>query len=360
MTAESRKELGFTLLETLVATAVGIVIVGTGAMLFQSANQMSQTSVTRSDMQQSARSAIAIITRDLTQASIGIPQAGINVPSGAGSTAALYGCGPLQCYLKNGTYPNNLLAPVTPGDAQGAGGSDAVMVAYIDNSWPVKNQDLTAVAQDGSSITVNTATFDVNGNPAPSPTGHAYDDPVFGSRVGDVMMVWNTNGYAVATVTGIAKNGVLNLNNGGPLNLNQSAAAAGNIPGLRNADTTYPKTSAARINVVTYFIQMQAGADGVVGTADDIPVLMRQVNAQNAIPVAENVQSMAITYDIYDDSTSTYKTALDGAAVLNSSEIRKVNITLTLVPPAFSNSKENYTLSTSVSPRDLSFKNRYE
>jgi hypothetical protein len=98
----------------------------------------------------------------------------------------------------------------------------------------------------------------------------------------------------------------------------------------------------------------------VVGTADDIPVLMRQVNAQNAIPVAENVQSMAITYDIYDDSTSTYKTALDGAAVLNSSEIRKINITLTLVPPAFSNSKENYTLTTAVSPRDLSFKNRYE
>lgn len=342
---------GFTLLETLVATGVGLIIVAIGAVLFQSANKMSQQSLSRSDMQQDGRAALAIITRDLSQASIGIPQAGIRVPSGAGSTAALYACGPTQCYLKNAVYPDNLLAPVTPGDAQGANATDALTVAYIDNSWPAKNQDLVAVAQDGSAVTVNSGTFDLNGNPAPAPVGHAYNDPVFGSRVGDVMMVWNTNGYAVATVTGVAKNGgVLSLSKGDPLNLNQPAAPAGNIPGLRNPDTTYPKTSAARINVVTYFI----------ATNNNVPILMRQVNAQNAIPVAENVQSMQITYDTYDDPTKSYQTVLDGAAVLNSSEIRKVNITLTLKVPLYISSKETYTISTSVSPRDLSFKNRYQ
>lgn len=346
---------------------LGLLVVGAGVAMFQSATNVTQVAFARSDMQQGARGALAIITRDLSQASIGIPQAGISLPSGANSVQALAACGPAQCYLLNGAYPGNILAPVVPGDAQGANKTDSVTVTYLDNTWPVKNKALTALAQDGSTITVDTATYNSSGNPAAAPTGHAYNDPVFGTKVGDVLMIFNTNGYAVATVTGVGGGGVLNLAAGDPLNLNQPLAAAGNLPALRNQPNpfpngpqVYPNTSAARINVVTYFIQTNPGPDGILGTADDYPVLMRQVNAQNAIPLTDYVSTLTISYDIYNSLATTYQAALDGAAVPNSSEIRKVNISLTVQSAGAGQSRnETYTISTSVSPRDLSFKDRY-
>ncbi len=357
---------GYSLIELLVAMALGLIVVGAGVAIFRSATNMTQLAFSRSDMQQNARGTLAIITRDISQASIGIPQSGIALPTG-GTGAALAACGPTQCYLQNGTYPNNLLAPVVPFAAQGANNSDAITVVYVDNSWPDTNKTLTDVAQNGSAITVNTGTFDSSGNPAPPPAGHAYDDPVYGSKPGDVMMIFNTHGYSVATVTGVAAGGVLSMAAGDPLNLNQPTATAGNVSALRNAPNPfpdgpqiYPTTSAVRINVVTYFIQTNPGPDGALGTADDYPVLMRQLNAQNAIPLVDYASAMQVTYDIYNSLSSTYQAALDGAQVGNASEIRKINISLTLQSPAAGQGKnEAYTINTAVSPRDLSFKDRY-
>jgi hypothetical protein len=181
-----------------------------------------------------------------------------------------------------------------------------------------------------------------------------------------VMMIFNTHGYSVATVTGVGAGGVLSMAAGDPLNLNQPTATAGNVSALKNAPNpppngpqTYPTTSAVRINIVTYFVQTSPGPDGVLGTADDYPVLMRQVNAQNAIPLVDYASAMQITYDIYNSLNSSYQASLDGAQIGNASEIRKINITLTLRSPAASQGNETYTISTAVSPRDLSFKDRY-
>jgi prepilin-type N-terminal cleavage/methylation domain-containing protein len=356
---------GYSLVELLVAMALGLLVVGAGVVIFRNASNVTSITISRSDMQQNARGTLAIITRDLSQASIGIPQSGIALPSG-GTGNALAACGPTQCYLQNGTYPNNLLAPVVPFAAQGANNTDAITVVYVDNSWPDTNKTLTDVAQDGSTITVNTGTFDSSGNPAPPPGGHAYDDPVYGSKPGDVMMIFNTHGYSVATVTGVGAGGVLSMAAGDPLNLNQPTATAGNVSALKNAPNpppngpqTYPTTSAVRINIVTYFVQTSPGPDGVLGMADDYPVLMRQVNAQNAIPLVDYASAMQTTYDIYNSLNSSYQASLDGAQIGNASEIRKINITLTLRSPAASQGNETYTISTAVSPRDLSFKDRY-
>jgi hypothetical protein len=181
-----------------------------------------------------------------------------------------------------------------------------------------------------------------------------------------VMMIFNTHGYSVATVTGVGAGGVLSMAAGDPLNLNQPTATAGNVSALKNAPNpppngpqTYPTTSAVRINIVTYFVQTSPGPDGVLGMADDYPVLMRQVNAQNAIPLVDYASAMQITYDIYNSLNSSYQASLDGAQIGNASEIRKINITLTLRSPAASQGNETYTISTAVSPRDLSFKDRY-
>ena len=359
---------GFTLVELLFAIALGLVVVATGVVIFKAATNITQTTLSRSDMQQNARGALAVITRDLSQAANGIPQAGISLPTG-GSGNAVAACGPLRCYLTNGLFPNNQLAPVMPFDAQGANGTDAITVAYIDNSWPDTNKPLTSLAADGSSVVVDTGTYDSSGNAAAPPAGHAYNDTVYGSKIGDVMMIFNPNGYAVATVTGIGAGGALNLASGDPLKLNQVTAAAGNVKSLGytpcpapNQTSSCPITSAARINVVTYFIYMNPGPDGISGTADDFPELMRQLNAQNAIPLTDYVSAMNIAYDICASTSQPciYQAAVDGSLVPNSSEIRKIAITLTLQSSGTGTARnETYTVSTAVSPRDLSFQNRY-
>jgi Tfp pilus assembly protein PilV len=360
---------GFSMVEVLLAMALGLLVVGAGVALFQSANNVTQTAFSRSDMQQNARGALTIMTRDLSQAANGIPQAGITLPSG-GTGSALAACWASQCYLTSGIYPNNLLAPVVPFDAQGARGTDAMTITYIDNSWPDTNKALTNVAANGSSITVDTKTYDSSGNAAAPPNGHAYNDLVYGSRIGDVMMIFNPNGYSVATVTAVGGGGVLSLAAGDPLNMNQPTATAGNVKSLGpwaacpppNQNQSCPITSAARINVVTYFIQMNAGPDGIPGTADDYPVLMRQLNAESAIPLTDYVSAMSVSYDICNNTVQpcVYQAAVDGAQVPNSSEIRKINITLILQSSGTGSARnETYTVSTSASPRDLSFTNRY-
>jgi hypothetical protein len=105
---------------------------------------------------------------------------------------------------------------------------------------------------------------------------------------------------------------------------------------------------------------MNAGPDGVVGTGDDYPVLYRQINAQNAIPLTDFVSAMTISYDIFNSTTNVYQAAIDGSLVPNSAFIRKINISLTLKSNGTGTARnETYTVSTAISPRDLSFQDRY-
>src|SRR5262249_27661759 len=152
--------------------------------VFKSTSDVNRLGQLRSDLQQDARGALAIINRDLSQAASGIPPAGIPVPKKAG-----FACGPTQCYLGGVTYPNNILSPVTPDGAIGANGTDAITIAYVDATWPVNNLNLVAIAANGGTITVNQGTFDPNGNPAPAPAGRDYRDPVVGTQVGDVLLL---------------------------------------------------------------------------------------------------------------------------------------------------------------------------
>jgi type II secretory pathway pseudopilin PulG len=363
MNVRVTKANGFTLIEALIATVVSVIILGAVVGVFKSTSDTNRVTLLRADVQQDARGALNLINRDLSQASAGVPPSGIPVPP-----KALFACGPTTCYLGGVTYPNDILSPVTPDGTIGASGTSAITIAYLDTTWPVTNQNLLTIAPKGGTLTVDQRNFDISGNAVAPPAGKNYADPVVGTKVGDVLLLQNNNGAAVVTVTAVGGGGVLTLAGGDPLLFN--------VPGaLRIADpktgfTLDPKTGAlvpptvvSRINIVTYFVSTlpQFAPNGV-------PVLMRQVSAHPAVPVVEGVQDFQFTYDIFDSANlaggpnGTYTSALPANLVTNASLIRKINMSLALRAKARDpqGNLHTLTINSSVSPRDLSFSDRYQ
>jgi hypothetical protein len=137
---------------------------------------------------------------------------------------------------------------------------------------------------------------------------------------------------------------------GDPLRMNQPAAAAGSLGTIPVASTG----SANRINVITYYL------DNTIVP----PRLMRQISGHSPIPVAENVSFMQFTYDLYDFSAGAVVTArADGGAGLGftPNQITKINIKHMSLASTLHGAPgyQGLDLQTSVSARDLTFKNDY-
>lgn len=363
------KQHGFTLMEAITAMAVGLLVIGAGLMLFKQASTASNSTLSNADMEQNGRAALNFMMQDISMTATDYQQAGIGVPQ-VGSVKAVFSCA--NC--STSTYLNNQATPVLPYDKNSYNNtSDTITVIYVDNTWPPTGQTVVTnnatvppsatIASNGSQATITTASFpDANG------VLRNYQDPMYGTKVGDVLMLWNPNGFALASVTGVGTGtGVLTLGTDN-LHLNQPAATAANVPALKGGASLYPAaTAASRVKIVTYFVQNTPGPDGVLGTSDDIPVLMRQVNGDaQPTEVTDYVQNLQLTYDMYNTVTGVWQfaaTGIGGAAptVTDPTQIRKINIALQ-VRSQNKNSSGNYDtvwVSSSVSPRDLSFTNRY-
>jgi hypothetical protein len=209
-------------------------------------------------------------------------------------------------------------------------------------------------ALDGTTITM------------PAGTTPPLDDPAVGLSVGDVLLLQNANGAAVGVVTNfVAATRVISFANLDPLNMNQSGAGGGNIKSLEfspvpGAAPYYPAISVSRIMMITYFIQTIATPSG------PDTQLMRQIGAKTPTPVADHIEDLQFTYDVFDTNTSTLTAALPDAAVGAPpvpvpNQIRKINITLAVRSPR-PNAQGVYdhlSLTTSIGPRNLSFRDRY-
>src|SRR5207302_10956548 len=100
------------------------------------------------------------------------------------------------------------------------------------------------------------------------------------------------------------------------LNINQSGATQGNIASI----TCCSPTTAWRIMAVTYFVEVPANRQP--------PRLMRQVNGQQPVPVADNIIDLQFTYDLCDSVTTgpTCANVKDPiGAGFTPSQIHKVN-----------------------------------
>lgn len=334
---------GSGLLEMVISTLLTGVLLLAGGALFRPAMDMSYMITQRAAMQQSARSAMDVMSRELALAGNGIPGGGIQLPAGTGSVPSLFACDSGGCYVPSpdNQYSGARLHALTTGDDKGAvvNGitTDIMTVAYRDPNSNLDEFPLTEV-----SVTGNQIRFDTNTSPA-------YDDPSTGVKSGDVLLLCNMNGCAAGVVTNVqAANGYVDLGDD-PLDINQPAATFGNISSLM---TPASETRAFRILVVTYFVD---------ASNQEALRLMRQVNAHSPQVAAFNVENLQMSYDIFDQNSSTVTNDLSDAGG-TPNQIRKINMSVGARSPVeslFQRGYERLTLTTSVSPRNLRFRDLY-
>lgn len=365
---------GFTLVELLIAMAVSLIVLAAAATAFKKAMDVTAIALNRAEMQANARVAINSIVRDLGEAGAGgFPYGGVGLPNGATPFFARDTAG--NDYLNNNTYVQGVLFAVTPAFNSGptidGAITDGITLVYIDQSLlsaPCSNWSSTEVSVNpsGSQITV------------PATLCPALHDPVYGLSVGDMLIIANQNGAAIGEVTNLPSTDKIDFAASDPLGMNRPSASSGNIASLANPGPpagSYPPTTISRIFMISYFIQELdangapiplAGPGAVQPNAVDYR-LMRMVNAHPPVPVAEHVVNLKFSYDLMS-STGTETSANPSAVVAGVNDyanIRNVYISVTtrsprpIGPSAGGNGYTYSTMFTNVSPRNLSFKNRY-
>jgi hypothetical protein len=246
-------------------------------------------------------------------------------------------------------------------------------VVYADAVLRLDCYNVTNFGANGSSITV---TLPVPLTPdCQNPKPQAINTTGVGLQAGDLILLSNTNGAAIGEITSVPNGSTVNFAENDPLHINQNAATAGNIKtfqlGVPTGNGATP-TKAVRIFVITYYIDVPRGPDGVRYTSDDGPPrLMRQVNGQTPVPVAENITDLQFTYDVYNDTTNVAQAGLKDAGLsqtppVSPNQIRKVNVIslggrsplqgADLSDRGF----QSISLATAVSARNMSFRDRYQ
>ncbi len=353
---------GFSLMELLVAIALGLVVLAATTQLFKQGMDATRLVSQSSEMNQNVRATLNLIAKDVSMAGSGLPSGGLALPNGAGSVASFFAVDATQAWLANNGYPTNFMYGIIPGAGNGieVGGpvniaatgtaSDAITVVYADYAFPLNLYGLSFPAANPNGDAILLAP------PAVPPAGFPAIQSPTGLQVGDLLMLSNNVGYAVGEITGITPSGAnttISFANADPLKINQTGAAKGNIKYIMGGGTTV----ANRIWAITYFIEVPAAATG------QPPRLMRQVNGQKPVPVADNVINVKVTYDVCDGTNGPGCSGITNplAVPFNPNQIHKVNIQImgqTLT--SYGNKSRSAVLATSVSTRSMSFKDRYQ
>jgi prepilin-type N-terminal cleavage/methylation domain-containing protein len=379
----TKRQSGFSLLEMVVATAIGTIVLGAAVQMYIQGVSATWTVSQRAEMQQDFRAASNILTTDLSLAGAGLGQdAAIALPTTANTP--VLGCDQTHtCYI-NGTsvkYPitggTPYLYGLLPGYADGPTinglATDIVTAVYTDTSFYLNCYTATATSSGvitfgpPSGFTTWAATGCLpSGTSLTAP--QAVNDSVVGLTPGD--LVWmNLGGVSVvAEVTGAVSQTGTNtytvpFNNNDVLKMNQTASGYY----LNSATANATGTSPTRILVNTYYL------DNTVTPTR----LMEQVSGHAPMPIAENVVYLKFSYNLYNDSTSSPAVnctnpgaTADGCGGASTgllpSQITKINIlnmamdsTVKSAQFGLAKGYQTMNLQTSVSARNLTYSNNY-
>jgi prepilin-type N-terminal cleavage/methylation domain-containing protein len=379
-----KSQRGFSLLELLVASSIGLILMAAMTSLFRMGMAATFTVTQRAETQQNMRAAIELMTKDISLAGSGLPTGGLQLPANGGATLSQYACNQAgTCYVPVHTYPNNgaggpnYMYGILPGFNNGVQNNAVIPNApgqinssitsiYCDYNFPLDAFKITVPAAGGGA----TATVTVPNPPAPSPNSilapgglvagdlllFVVSSPGNGTGVNGTSSVQTAT--AVAEITSIPSNSAINFAAGDPLNVNQNAGGITNNMAVVAANAVAGSNlSVCRLYAVTYFLQVPPA-----GGTTQTPRLMRQVNGQNAVPVADNIINLQITYDVIDSTLGTISANQRDpiGAGLSPSLIQKVNLWVmgeSLISTG--NRSQSMYLASSVSARNMSFCNSY-
>lgn len=352
---------GFTLVELMVALALGLIVMAAMASLFKTGLDSTMLIMQRAEDQENMRAALELMVKDVSMAGAGLPSGGIQLPTGAGSTGlSKFGCDQTgTCHVPAFTYPNtptsNYMYGIIPGYRNGVEASavipaaptdidDSITVIYADYNFPLFEYTGTFVAgSNGSELTLTPIPGDT-----PPPINSAG-----GIQVGDLVMVSGAGLTGVGEVTNLTGTS-LTFADLDPLNINQSAAASGNLAAIQTA-AAGASVSVIRLFAVTYYLTVPA--------AGQTPRLMRQVNGLSPVPVADDIINLQFAYDVYNSANN----ALDAnqpdvfGAGDSPNNVQKVNVVaMGQSILNHGNRSQNMYLATSVSARNMAFRNRYQ
>lgn len=372
MNTQKNTSSGFTLIELLTAMTLSLTVLGAGVMLYKKAVDITNLVTQRSTVQSNSRVGLDSISEDLSQAGSGLPATGIALPTGAKFGCSSTACGLYFFPLSGGTptlfslMPGNALGP----SINGGTATDVVTTAYTDRTPDLNTSGLicSGAANEGfdayplTTVTLSPLTISFNASTCPT-----VGDPGYGFQAGDLVMISNLNGTIIQYVTGVdSANRKLTFGSD-PFGLNVATGAgslASIFPSTLPPTASAPSTVAIKLDVVTYFLAVPN-----LGTSAQLPPrLMRQVNGLSPQPVAEQVNDLRVTYDVIsaalgDPTASPPVLPLLGAQTnpTTLTNIRKVNVKIVGVGGLASPNvpTQQVALTTSVSPRSLSFYDKY-
>lgn len=376
---KSKQQRGFTLLELLVASSIGLVVILTMTSLFKVGMDATFVVSQRAETQQNVRAAIELMSKDISLAGAGLPSGGLQLVSGG--AVSNYACNQTgTCYVTGGTYPNsgsgtaNYMYGIIPSFNRGVQNGTVITAApaltnsaitsiYCDYNFPLSNFTFSFPSSTQSNVAVINGAIQPNNILAPGGLNvgdlllFTVSTPGNGTGVNGTSLVQNA--AVVAEITGLPNNTTIMFSAGDALNMNQSGGSISNniATVAAAAGGAGAQTSVCRLNAVTYFLQVPAA-----GATVQTPRLMRQVNGLDAVPVADNIINLQFTYDVIDSTNGTIVANQQDPIGAGESPdlIQKVNIWI-VGQSLLSNGKKSQSmyLATSVATRDMSFCNAY-
>jgi prepilin-type N-terminal cleavage/methylation domain-containing protein len=370
----SNSQRGFTLVEMLVAMLLGAIVIGAAVTMFKNGSDVTTLTTQRSQLQTDLRAAENLLIQDISMAGAGMPTGGVIVPNVV--PAPRYGCDLTGvCYVTQ-TFPTLATVPVTPprayyvipGPNRGPTitgqptATDIVTVIYTDPNF-LLNEYTAAfpVPANPANPAITQITFTPPAIPPVTPP-QAVNDPVVGLKPGDVLLITSTKGAALAVVTSNVTAGAgsytVQFVPGDVLRLNSTAATS---PVQAMIIANGQQIQASRVFIITYYLDQIVDAGG-----NQTARLMRQVNTQAPVPLADNIVNMKFTYDSYDDNGVLQAELPDGgmgnATPISPTMIQRVNLAALTgrSPTAGIKGFQGLNLQTGISVRNISFKDRYK
>jgi prepilin-type N-terminal cleavage/methylation domain-containing protein len=345
---------GFTLMELMVSMGLGLIVMAAMASLFKTGLDSTRLIMQRAETQENMRAAMDLLVKDVGMAGAGLPSGGVQLPNGNGASASKFGCDQSgTCHIPAFLYPNNnYMYGIIPGFNNGVEGNavvpsapapainDSITVIYCDYNFPLWQYSVTFVPGNGTGITIAPNTV-----PAPPLITSAG-----GIQVGDLVLLQNNLGSAVGEVTNLTP-ATIAFTDIDALNINQNGAQSNSVKSISGGVNTV----AHRLFAVTYYL--------TVPNNGQRPKLMRQVNGLAPVPVADDIINLQFTYDTYNSNTAALDASQPNPIGVGESPnlIQKINIVVMGQSITnYGNKSQNMYLATSVSARNMAFRDRYK